>query len=546
MGARCGERDAKILQRLRNCQNEAMPKRIVIVGGGHNALVCAAYLARTGADVTVLERRHILGGAAVTEEFHPGFRNSTASYTVSLLHPKVIADLDLTGHGLRILPREVNNYAPDGHGNGLVMDADAGRARASIGEFSARDAVALDAYSARLGRLVPIVRDLMLQTPPDLTGFHLGDLPGLFRLSRHYLRLDETDKRFLIRLVGSSAGELLDDTFESDLLKAVLGFDAIVGHYASPYSPGSAYVLLHHVVGEVAGRQGVWGHAVGGMGAISDAIAAEGARCGARFVTDAAVDEIEVAGGRVRGVRTAAGGRFDADVVVAGVNPVMLFRDLLDPAVVDPETREHFRQYRCQSGTFRMNVALSGLPRFHGDPDERALTGGIIMAPSLGYMERAFADARRTGMAESPIVEMLIPSLVDDSLAPPGQHVASLFCQHFEPGLGAAWDEWREEAAATILATVDSFAPGFSDLVVGRQVHSPLDLERKFGLVGGDIFHGRLSLDQLFSARPMLGMAQYRTAIDGLWMCGAGTHPGGGVSGIPGHNAAREIIRRAL
>lgn len=524
-------------------ESSTFSRRVVIVGGGHNGLVCACYLARAGADVTVLERRHILGGAAVTEEFHPGFRNSTASYTVSLLHADIISDLRLHDHGLRILPREVNNFVPDGNGDGLVMYADAHQAREEVRRFSASDADALDEYGEQLSRIVPVFRDVMMQTPPDLTTISFSDVGRLFGLSRHYLRLADSDKRFLLKLFGASAGELLDDRFNTGLLKALLGFDAVVGHYASPYSPGSAYVLLHHVVGEVNGRSGVWGHAVGGMGAISDAIAAEARRLGVRLVTDAPVREIEVLNGRARAAVTESGERYEADLIAANVNPKLLYTRLLDPSAVAAETLAHFETWRCQSGTFRMNVALSGLPSFIGARDQQALTGGIIMAPSLDYMDRAYADARANGFSGAPIVEMLIPSLVDDSLAPPGEHVASLFCQHFDPALGDAWESRRDDAVETILDTVERFAPGFRSLIKGKQVHSPRDLETKFGLVGGDIFHGRLSLDQLFSARPMLGMAQYRTDIDGLWLCGSGTHPGGGVSGMPGHNAAREIIR---
>ena len=520
-----------------------MSKRIIIVGGGHNGLVCACYLARAGADVTVLERRDILGGAAVTEEFHPGFRNSTASYTVSLLQQKIIRDLNLAAHGLEIRPRAVNNYVPCESGDDLVMYADSDRARSSVERLHPEDADALEVYVRKLDRIVPLIRDVMMMTPPALTGLSLSDATRMFRLSRHYLQLGDEDKRFLFRLLGSSAGEILDDTFRSDSIKALLGFDAVVGHYASPYSPGSAYVLLHHVVGEVNGKSGTWGHAMGGMGAISDAIAAEARRLGVRLETGAGVREIQVRSGRATGVTTLAGDQLEADLIVANTNPKLLFLDLLDPSVVRAETRTHFQQYRCQSGTFRLNVALSGLPAFAGSPDPEALTGGIIMAPSLRYMDQAYADARAHGMSRRPIVEMLIPSLVDDSLAPPGQHVASLFCQHFDPHLGDEWDARRDEAVGNILDTVESFAPGFRSLIIARQVHSPHDLERKFGLVGGDIFHGRLSLDQLFSARPMLGMAQYRTEIDGLWLCGSGAHPGGGVSGIPGHNAAREILQ---
>lgn len=519
-------------------------KHIVIVGGGHNGLVCASYLADRGARVTVLERRGIVGGAAVTEEFHPGFRNSVASYTVSLLHPKIIEDLNLYAHGLEILPRLMNNYLPLADGDALASHADFDATAAEVARFSSVDAAALANYYAQLDRVVPVIKDTMLQTPPRLIGGGLGDLPKLFRLSRHFMKLDAADQRFLFKLFAVSAGEILDDTFESEPIKALLGFDAVVGHFASPYSPGSAYVLLHHVVGEVHGKSGAWGHAVGGMGAITQAMASEARARGVNIETDAAVAEVLVSDGRAKGVRLITGTEINADLVVANVNPKLLFCNLLDPAVVDPVTLDHFQNYKCVSGTFRMNVALSRLPDFSARTVDGYHGAGIIMAPSLDYMERAYHDARRNGFSDNPIVEMLIPSTVDDSLAPSGQHVASLFCQHFDPSLGDAWNARRDDAVEAILGTVERHAPGFRDSVIATQVHSPWDLEQKFGLIGGDIFHGRLSLEQLFSARPMLGMGQYATDIDGLFLCGSGTHPGGGVSGVPGHNAAREIAKQ--
>lgn len=521
-----------------------MGKRVIIIGGGHNGLTCACYLARAGADVTVLERRHLLGGAAITEEFHPGFRNSVLSYTVSLLHPKIIRELNLHRHGLTIVPRKINNYVPLPDGDALVGFPDGESMHAELDRFSADDGNALLHWYAMLDSVVPVIKDIMLMTPPRLTGSGLADLFKLLRLSRHFLALEDRHKRFLLKLFSASAGEMLDDTFETDAIKALLGFDAVVGNFASPYAAGSAYVLLHHVVGEVNGKAGVWGHAMGGMGAITAAMAAEAKSLGVRLVTDCEVAEVLVRGGRATGARSRGGDEFPADMVVANVNPKLLYCDLLDEAVVDGDTLAHFRQYKCQSGTFRMNVALSNLPRFTARTVEHCLEGGIIMAPSLAYMDDAYVDAKRNGWSTSPIVEMLIPSIIDDSLAPPGQHVASLFCQQFDPALGESWHRHRDTAASAIIDTVNRFAPNFRDSIIATQIHTPRDMEEKFGLVGGDIFHGRLSLEQLFSARPMLGMGQYRSDIEQLWLCGSGTHPGGGVSGIPGHNAAREITRR--
>jgi phytoene dehydrogenase-like protein len=467
-----------------------------------------------------------------------------ASYTVSLLHPAIIDDLHLARHGLRILSRKINNYVPLENGDAFTGYPDHARMRAETARFSESDAVALDEYYRLLDRVVAVIKDVMMMTPPELTDAGLGDLIKLFGLSRRFRRLDDVCKRFLLKLFAASAGEVLDDLFESDGIKAMLGFDAVVGHFASPYAPGSGYVLLHHVVGEVNGKPGTWGHAVGGMGAITEAMAQEAISLGVQLLTDCAVAEVLVRQGRAIGARSIDGTEFNADLVVANINPKLLYCNLLDESVVDPETRRHFTAYKCQSGTFRMNVALSELPRFSSAMPEHCLEGGIIMAPSLAYMDQAYVDAKRDGWSASPIVEMLVPSVVDDSLAPIGKHVASLFCQQFDPLLGEDWNTHRDEAAAAILGTVNRFAPNFERNIIATEIHSPWDLEQKFGLVGGDIFHGRLSLDQLFSARPMLGMGQYRTDIENLWLCGAGTHPGGGVSGIPGHNAAREIIRR--
>jgi len=519
----------------------------IIIGGGHNGLVCAFYLARAGLRVTVLERRPIVGGAAVTEEFFPGFRNSVASYTVSLLNPKVIGDLALHRHGLRIVERQVANFLPVNDSAYL-----SGSSPAEIARFSQKDAARIDAYNARLESIAAILRRLVLQAPPNLTtSGWMAALPELLKsaaLGRTVSKLDLTAKRDLLALFTQSGGDWLDGWFESEPIKAMLGFDAIVGNYASPYTPGSAYVLLHHVFGEVNGKKGAWGHAMGGMGAITQAMAAACREQGVEIRTDCAVREVLVAQGRAKGVVLESGETLLAPRIVSNLNPKLLFGKLIDAALLPADFRERIARYRCASGSFRMNVALSELPRFTCLPQNGPhLTGGIIMAPSLAYMDRAFADARAFGWSKAPIIEMLIPSVIDNSLAPPGRHVASLFCQHVAPELsdGRSWDAYRDEVAELMIATVDGFAPGFKQSVLGMQALSPLDLERIFGLTGGDIMHGKLDLDQMFSARPVLGHGNYRSPIGGLYMCGAGTHPGGGVTGAPGHNAAHEILKDA-
>jgi len=521
----------------------------LIIGGGHNGLVCAAYLAAAGLKVTVLERRPVVGGAAVTEEFHPGFRNSVAAYTVSLLNPKIIRELELAAHGLRVVERRLANFLPTEDGRYLCVGA--GRTSTEVAKFSPPDAARLDAYSLKLDRIAAVLRELVLQTPPNVVaGGWRQALPELLRAARlggRISKLDMSLRRELLQLLAASAGDYLDGWFQSDPIKAVYGFDGIVGNYASPYTPGSAYVLLHHVFGEVNGKKGVWGHAIGGMGAITQAMARSAAARGADIRVGAAVREVLVERGRAIGAVTETGEAFHASAVISNLNPRLLYLKLLDAAVLPTDFRERMARWRCGSGTFRMNVALSELPDFRCLPGRESAdhhTAGIIIGPSLAYMERAYFDARTRGWSAQPIVEMLIPSTLDDSLAPAGQHVASLFCQHVAPQLpqGESWDQHRDAVADLMINTVDAHAPNFKASVLGRQIMSPLDLERTFGLIGGDIFHGALSLDQLFSARPMLGHGNYRGPLPGLYMCGSGTHPGGGVTGAPGHNAAREVL----
>jgi phytoene dehydrogenase-like protein len=522
----------------------------IVIGGGHNGLVCAFYLARAGLKVTVLEARQVVGGAAVTEEFHPGFRNSVAAYTVSLLNPKVIRDMNLAAHGLRIVERPLSNFLPLEDDRYLKIGA--GRTRAEVAKFSERDVAQLDAYNSHLDSAADLLRELVLQTPPNrVQGSWLAALPELIKagkLGNRVRALSLATQRELLDLFTKSAGDYLDGWFESAPIKAVFGFDSVVGNYASPYAPGSAYVLLHHVFGEVNGKKGAWGHAIGGMGAITQAMAKAVQQLGVEIRTGCAVEEVLLSKGQASGVVTAKGERLDARVVVSNLNPRLLYTKLVDPGALSGDFLRRMQAWRCGSGTFRMNVALSELPSFRCLPGREPAEhhgSGIILAPSLQYMERAYHDARSLGWSREPIVEILIPSTLDPTLAPPGQHVASLFCQHVAPQLpdGASWDAHREEVADLMIDTVDRWAPNFRRSVIGRQIMSPLDLERTFGLVGGDIFHGALGLDQLFAARPMLGHADYRGPIAGLYTCGSGTHPGGGVTGAPGHNAAREVLR---
>jgi phytoene dehydrogenase-like protein len=520
---------------------------VIIIGAGHNGLTCAAYLGRAGLRVKVVERRAVPGGATVTEEFHPGFRNSVAAYTVSLLNPKVIADLALHRHGLRIVERRVQNFLPAPDGRYLV--AAEGRMAAELGKFSAKDAERYGAFNREIDAVADVLRALVLQPPPNLVeGFSLRSLGELHRalgVANGLRKLSMDESRALLDLFTKSAADYLDGWFDGELVKALHGFDAVVGNYASPHTPGTAYVMLHHAFGEVNGKKRVWGHAIGGMGAISAALAKAARSHGVEIETAAPVREIIFTRGRVAGVALEDGRTLRADTVAASVNPKLLYTRMIPADALPASFRERMERWRNGSGTFRMNVALSKLPRFTALPEPGDhLTAGIILAPSLGYMDRAYQDARNFGWSREPIIEMLIPSTLDDSLAPPGAHVASLFCQHVAPELpdGKSWDDHRDIVADLMIATVERYAPGFAASVVGRKVLTPLDLERDFGLLGGDIFHGALTLDQLFSARPMLGYADYRGPIPGLYHCGAGAHPGGGVTGAPGHNAARVIL----
>lgn len=516
----------------------------VIIGGGHNGLVCAFYLARAGLKVRVLERRDVIGGAAVTEEFHPGFRNSVASYTVSLLNPKVIADMRLADHDYRVIERPYSNFLPQDDGRYLLLGGGLERTQAEFRKFSNHDADVLPQYYDALETVADVLRDLSLKAPPNV-GDGVKTLVDAARQGRRLAGLPVEKQRDVLDLFVKSARTFLDSWFESEAVKAAFGFDAVVGNYASPDTPGSAYVLLHHVFGEVNGKKGAWGHSVGGMGKITEIMAKVCRDLGVEISLESPVETVLVDGDKAAGVRLAGGEEIAAERVIANVGPKLLYERMIAPSDLPADFLRRIRAFKVGSGTFRMNVALSELPRFSSLPEAgEHLQSGIIIAPTLDYMDRAFLDAKQYGMSKSPIVEMLIPSIVDGSLAPPGQHVASMFCQQFAPELpdGRSWDDEREAAADVIIDTVERYAPGFKASVIARQIHSPLDLERKFGLVGGDIMHGHMSLDQLWSARPMLGHGAYRGPLKGLYMCGAGTHPGGGVTGAPGHNAAQEIL----
>ncbi len=520
---------------------------VAFIGAGHNGLVCATYLAKAGLKVKMYERRPVVGGAAVTEEFHPGFRNSVCAYTVSLLNRKVVEDLDLYRHGLKIIERPLANFLPLGDKGYLKAHAYPEKMKAEVARFSIKDADNLAAFEATLSRLARVLQAFVLETPPNAGG-GLADLWRLWRTGRRFNTLTLEDQRDFADIMTLSADDFLSRWFESEPVKALYGFDGVVGNFASPRTPGTAYVLLHHCFGDILGRPGAWGHAIGGMGAITQAMAKAAQEVGVEIEVSVPVTDVLGDAKGINALQLEDGRKITARAICTNVHPKLLFGKLVSKELVPPDFMNRIKNIKSVSGTFRMNVALSELPDFTCLPGTEMYehhTAGIIMAPSLAYMEQAYRDAVDHGWSKEPIVEMLIPSTIDETLAPKSQHVASLFCQHFNPDLGEGrgWDSCRDAAADAIIETVNAHAPNFRDSILAAQILSPLDLEREFGLIGGDIFHGSLSLNQLFSLRPTLGAADYRMPIKGLYLCGAGAHPGGGVTGAPGHNAAREILR---
>ena len=519
----------------------------VIVGGGHNGLVCAFYLANAGLRVKVLERRNIVGGAAVTEEFHPGFKNSTASYTVSLLNPSVIKDMELKENGLEIIKRPISNFLPISDSEFLKVGGSLEATQKQFRKFSNHDAEILPEYYRRIENVADVLRDLTTKTPLNLKGGYLNIAKTIFDLVPIARKTNELQED-LFNLFTKSAKDFLDSWFENDHIKACFGFDSIVGNYASPETPGSAYVLLHHVFGEVDGEKGAWGHAVGGMGSITQIMKDVCENKGVEISTNSSVEKIIIENNKAKGVILEDGSKILSDRVVSNLNPKLLFQRLVSENDVDPEYLRKILNYKCGSGTFRMNVALSELPDFKclpGKDISEHHKSGIVIAPSLSYMDQAYTDAKQFGWSRNPIVEMLIPSTVDSSLAPEGKHVASLFCQQFAPKLpeNKSWHDEKENAANTIIETVNSFAPNFKESILGKSILSPLDLEEKLGLLGGDIMHGVMSLDQMWAARPVFNYGDYKTPVKNLFLCGSGTHPGGGVTGLPGKNSSREILK---
>ena len=517
---------------------------VIVIGAGHNGLTHAAYLAKAGRRVLVLERRHVVGGAAVTEEVFPGFHFSECSYVVSLLRPEIIRELDLPGHGLQILPLD-GTFTPMPNGDYLWRTDDASHTRREIARHSVTDSEAYPEYGRLMVDLARFVKPTLEIEPIDPWAVRPRDIGPGASLARRFLRLPASQRHRLVQLMTMSAVDFLGQWFETDVLKATMSASGVIGTFLGIRSPGTAYVLLHHYMGEIDGAFRSWGFARGGTGAISNAIAAAAAEAGAEIRTSAAVRRIDVRNGRVAGVTLESGEPIEAPIVSSGVDPHRTFLGLLGADHLDPAFVSDLRRYRFRGSSAKVNLALDGLPDFSSLPGAGPhLRGAISISPSVDYMERAYDDAKYGRYSRRPYLDMVIPTLTDPSLAPPGLHVMSCFVQYAPYHLrDSSWDAEREAFGDTVVDTIAEHAPNIRDIIMHRQVLTPLDLEREFGLTEGNIFHGELSLDQLFFLRPVPGWARYRSPVRGLYLCGSGAHPGGGIMAAPGRNAARAVLR---
>ncbi len=516
---------------------------VIVIGGGHNGLVNAAYLARAGKKVLVLERRHVLGGAAVTEEIFPGFRFSVASYVVSLLRPEIIRELDLPRHGMEVLPLD-GTFTPMPNGDYLWRVNDHAKTRREIARHSRLDAEAYEEYGKAMVEMGRFVKPMLGMRAPDPASLNLHGLKDLLSIARRFQRLPMEDKYNQVQLMTMSAAGFLDQWFETDVLKATMAASGIIGTFLGVRSPGTAYVLLHHYMGEIDGAFRSWGLVRGGTGAISNAIAAAAREAGAEIRTEAPIAKIIVQNGEATGVALENGGEFRAKVVSSSVDPRLTFIKMVAPENLPGDFVDDIHRYKFRGSSGKVNLALDGLPDFKCLPGAGPhLRGAISISPTIEYMERAYDDAKYGRFSRRPYIDIVIPSLTDPSVAPPGKHVMSCFVQyapyHLKEG---TWDEQREEFGDTVINTLADFAPNLHDIILHRQVLTPLDIERRFGLSEGNIFQGELTLEQLFFLRPVPGWAQYRTPIRNLYMCGSATHPGGGIMGASGLNAARKIL----
>ena len=518
----------------------------IVIGGGHNGLVAAAYLARAGRKTLVLERRPLVGGAAVTEEVFPGFKFSVFSYVVSLLRPEVIRELELPKHGLQILPLE-STITPLDNGDYLGAWADPDETRRELCRHSTHDADAMVVFGRLMQHMAMAVKPILNMVPPDPASLAPSDLRGLLELGGHFRSLGGERFHALHKLMTLSSADYLDEWFEFDGLKATKSASGIIGTFLGPRSPGSAYVLLHHYMGEIDGAFRAWGFQKGGTGAISEAIASAARAHGAEIRTGAAVERVIVRGGRATGVALASGEEIAANVVISGLDPRQTFTRLVEPKTLPDDLVEGVRRYKFRGSSGKVNLALAGLPDFTCLPGNGPhLRGAISISPSIEYLERAYDDAKYGEFSRHPYMDIVIPSMIDPGMAPPGKHVMSIFVQYAPHSLNGGWDDSKREAFGdTVVKTLARYAPNIESLILHRQVLTPADIERITGLTEGNIFQGELALQQLFFLRPVPRWAKYRTPIRGYWQCGAGTHPGGGIMGGSGRLAALEILRAA-
>ena len=516
----------------------------IVIGGGHNGLTCAAYLARAGRKVVVLERRHVLGGAAVTEEVFPGFKFSVASYVVSLLRPEIIRDLDLPRHGMELLPLD-GTFTPMSNGDYLWRVNDHYKTRREIARHSRLDAEAYDEYGKAMIEMGRFAKPILSMTPPDPTSLDPRGLLELLSIGKRFRAMRHHDRVNQVQLLTMSAVDFLDQWFETDVLKATMSASGIIGTFLGVRSPGTAYVLLHHYMGEIDGSFRSWGLSRGGTGAVSDAIGAAAREFGAEIRMESPVEQIRTKGNRATGVVLKNGDELKADVVVSSVDPNLTFLKFLEPRDLPDDFVAGVRRYKYRGSSGKVNLALDALPNFTCKPGVGPhLRGAISISPSVDYMEQAYDDAKYGQFSRRPYMDIVIPSLTDSSVAPPGKHVMSCFVQyapyHLKDG---HWDTQREAFGDAVIDAIAAYAPNIRDIILHRQVLTPLDIERTFGLTEGNIFQGELTLEQLFFLRPVPGWAQYQTPVERLYMCGSATHPGGGIMGAPGKNAAERVLR---
>jgi phytoene dehydrogenase-like protein len=526
-----------------------MPARYdaIIVGGGHNGLVTACYLARAKWKVLVLERRYVVGGACVTEEVFPGFKVSTAAYVNSLFRPEIIRDLRLRDYGFDLVERDPSSFSPFLDGRYLMLGPDRQMNLSEISKFSRKDAENYPKYEQMLERVASVVEPTLMQRPPNIARPGPADLLVMAKLGRAMQKLGPAMGEAVEVLTGP-ARPILDRWFESEELKATLATDAIIGAFASPSMPGTAYVLFHHVMGETNGKRGVWSYVKGGMGGLTQALANAAKDLGVDIRTEAEVARILVKDGAATGVALANGDEFEAPRVASNVDCRLTFQKMLDPKTLPADFMAAIERINYDSASMKINVALSALPNFTACPGTEPgpqHRGTVHLCPDQDYIERSYDDAKYGRGSAEPIVECTIPSSVDPSVAPPGRHLMSMFVQYAPYHLKEGdWDGFKDTFADRCFDVVERYAPGFKDSVIARQVLSPVDIERIFGLTGGNIFQGSMALHQLFMFRPVPGFAGYRTPVKGLYLCGAAAHPGGGVMGAAGWNAAREMLKR--